>query len=341
MSKITRVNNGDYELSIKNGDIILSSNNVTFDTAVIDSTSTDLSLFSTPNMITVGPLNVSGSKFVIQNSILELDGDLTSSKYWLNVFNEPESIDAFTNASNILVGNSTTSVNIPGSSIVNNLTIGNTFIANNGGTFNNDVYVDGDIVVSGNIDLNNVDLRVNSVFINTGLIESDSIISIQTTDGVDFQDHIGVLIPRGTTSQRTNNSSGLIRYNTTDNLFEFNQQNEWVNFSHSNNQVSSKSLEFNTIGVSPVTIDEFDSLLYRSCKYVLQMESNPNYHSCEISIIHNSTDVNVVQYLDNVIGDICGTFDAIFNGDNIELVFTPLFNNVSLTIVKTLIGKVN
>lgn len=80
-------------------------------------------------------------------------------------------------------------------------------------------------------------------------------------------------------------------------------------------------------------IDTFHMDSARTCKYIIQLEhdSDFKYHSTEILLTHNDTDVffteyAIVQTQDSSLGE----FFATKNGDNISLTVTPSYTNTSI-----------
>jgi hypothetical protein len=79
---------------------------------------------------------------------------------------------------------------------------------------------------------------------------------------------------------------------------------------------------FTTSTTSQVSIDSFSSTTYRSAKYYVQMTSGSSYHVIELSLLHDGTTVNLVQYGEIKTGASLGTFDASISGGVLGLLFT-------------------
>lgn len=80
-------------------------------------------------------------------------------------------------------------------------------------------------------------------------------------------------------------------------------------------------------------IDTFSATEFRTCKYVIQMEhdSDSKYHSSEILLTHNGSEVffteyAVVQTQDSSLGE----FSATLAGGNVNLTVTPSYTNTSI-----------
>ena len=85
-----------------------------------------------------------------------------------------------------------------------------------------------------------------------------------------------------------------------------------------------------TSSLSQVSIDSFDSTISRSSKYFVQMTSGSDYHATEISLIHNGTTAQFVQYGDNYTNVSLGTFAVNLSSGIVNLLLTP--TNASTTI---------
>jgi ABC-type molybdate transport system substrate-binding protein len=88
---------------------------------------------------------------------------------------------------------------------------------------------------------------------------------------------------------------------------------------------------FTTSSVTEVSVDSFSTLSYRSAKYYVQMTSGGSYHVIELSLLHDGTDVNLVQYGEIQTNSSLGTFSSTISGTTLNLLFTP---TNSITTVK-------
>ena len=86
-------------------------------------------------------------------------------------------------------------------------------------------------------------------------------------------------------------------------------------------------------------IDSFDISSYRTARYIIQMEydSVNKFHSTEILLMHNNTNVYMTEYAvlrtDSSLGDI--TADIV--GDTVRLLITPSYNNTSIKAKRLII----
>jgi hypothetical protein len=95
---------------------------------------------------------------------------------------------------------------------------------------------------------------------------------------------------------------------------------------------SSQSLAntFVTSSLSQIAIDQFPVLNFRSAKYEVQLTSGSSYHVIELRVLHDGSDVWMAQYGEITTTDSLGNFDAMINGGNLQVLFTP--NNPNTTL---------
>jgi len=105
-----------------------------------------------------------------------------------------------------------------------------------------------------------------------------------------------------------------------------------VDFS-TNATVASNVLSSSVSGVN--VIDVFSASDYRSAKYLVQVTSGSDYHTTEIMVMHNGTNVFITEYgtlFDNV---SLSDFDADILGGNIRLLSTPTNTGSSIRVYRT------
>lgn len=129
-------------------------------------------------------------------------------------------------------------------------------------------------------------------------------------------------------------SSGGLRLATIDSDGTVTQEQGKVDPKNLDNAFSA-SLD----STSQQVLDTFDRSLYRTARYIIQMEqdSSSKYHSTEILLMHDDTNVYMTEYAvlrtDSALGDI--TADLI--GDTVRLLITPSFNNTSIKAKRLII----
>ena len=82
------------------------------------------------------------------------------------------------------------------------------------------------------------------------------------------------------------------------------------------------------------TIDTFSKITFRTVKYTAQLEhdSDNKYHSEEILLTHNGTNVAMTTYGQILLDSNLGTFDAAISGNDVLLKFTPTKTNTSVKL---------
>jgi hypothetical protein len=102
--------------------------------------------------------------------------------------------------------------------------------------------------------------------------------------------------------------------------------------------IAVQSNTFTTSSTSQVTVDSFLTSTYRTAKYVAQMTSGSTYHSIEMLIIHDGTNVYMTQYAEINTGSSLGTFDATISSGILNLLFTPTNATTTVSVMKNLIS---
>lgn len=97
---------------------------------------------------------------------------------------------------------------------------------------------------------------------------------------------------------------------------------------------------YQLIASTETAIDSFDSTLYRSAKYDIQMTSTSGYRSTKVTLIHDGTDVYLLDVNDIEIRSVNGTFNAVIDAGRVLLNFTPDITQPSIDFVmnRILIG---
>lgn len=94
--------------------------------------------------------------------------------------------------------------------------------------------------------------------------------------------------------------------------------------------VPSASTDLTGTGAAQV-VDTFSSTEFRTTKYIIQLEkdSDSKYHSAEILLTHNGSEIYLTEYGIIQTDSSLGEFDAVFDGTDINLILTPSYSNTS------------
>lgn len=87
-----------------------------------------------------------------------------------------------------------------------------------------------------------------------------------------------------------------------------------------------------TLTLNDQIIDVFDKSIYRTVKYVIQLEhdSDRKYHSAEILLTHNDSAVFITEYALVHTDSELGEFNASIDSNDISLTVTPSYTNTSI-----------
>jgi hypothetical protein len=87
----------------------------------------------------------------------------------------------------------------------------------------------------------------------------------------------------------------------------------------------------NLSGIGSQVVDTFSASEYRTTKYIIQLEhdSDSKYHSTEILLTHDGTQVYLTEYGIIRTDSSLGEFDATLSGGTISLSLTPSYTNTS------------
>lgn len=90
-----------------------------------------------------------------------------------------------------------------------------------------------------------------------------------------------------------------------------------------NARFQTSSITISAGSSSATVVNTFDKTIYVTAKYLVQIKQSTNYHSAEILLIHDGSDVFMTEYAALWNTSALGTLDAIISGDNVDLTFTP------------------
>lgn len=78
-------------------------------------------------------------------------------------------------------------------------------------------------------------------------------------------------------------------------------------------------------------VDQFNKLVTRTCKYVIQLEHDATnkYHSTELLLTHDGTNAYITEYGIVQTAESLGDFSARITGNGVFLLLTPTYENTS------------
>jgi len=86
-----------------------------------------------------------------------------------------------------------------------------------------------------------------------------------------------------------------------------------------------------TTATTQVNLDTFAHASYRAARYVVAMSSAGEFHSTEIMLVHDGSDVTLTQYGTLKSGSALATFDADISGSDLRLRITPASTTSTVT----------
>lgn len=95
---------------------------------------------------------------------------------------------------------------------------------------------------------------------------------------------------------------------------------------------------FQTIKIDLTTTDsnqlvgQFSSSIFRSAKYIIQFSYGLEFHTFEILMTHNGTDIFVTEYGEIYTSIRLGTLSATIESGYVKLYVTPLVENLNLVM---------
>jgi hypothetical protein len=87
------------------------------------------------------------------------------------------------------------------------------------------------------------------------------------------------------------------------------------------------------------TIDTFNGVLYRSAKYIVQVDDGAgNYETREALVVHDGTTAYITEYAMVYTGaDLIGDASVTMSGNNVQLQYTPTSGTATVKVIATYI----
>jgi hypothetical protein len=95
------------------------------------------------------------------------------------------------------------------------------------------------------------------------------------------------------------------------------------------------SSNVNTTGTSDQIIDFFSSSDWRSANYVVTMNSGSEYHTTQISVLHNGSNAFMTEYGILYSNNNLGTFTVSMGGGYVALNVVPTFSGTTIRMLRT------
>ena len=85
-------------------------------------------------------------------------------------------------------------------------------------------------------------------------------------------------------------------------------------------------------------MDTFDSTIYGTAKYLVQLANNTSYQSSEVLLIHDGSQVYATEYAQLKTNLSLGTLDADISGGTVRLMVNPAYTGVTAKAIRYSIG---
>jgi len=86
-----------------------------------------------------------------------------------------------------------------------------------------------------------------------------------------------------------------------------------------------------TTATTQVNLDTFAKASYRAARYVIAMTEGSDFHSTELILVHDGTNVTLTAYGTLKSGSALATFDADISGSDLRLRITPASTSSTVT----------
>ena len=155
-----------------------------------------------------------------------------------------------------------------------------------------------------------------------------------SADGTDFGGTGAIGITKGTTGQRPGSpAAGDFRYNTSDGKFE-GYTDEWGAIGGGSEEVDNIISQTTATGVGTFAATEIRSAYIRA-----QIQQGASYQVGRYLMIHDNSNVTVIEESAVATGNMLGSFDGVISGGNAVLRVT-MVSAASTAVVTTLIDTI-
>ena len=95
-----------------------------------------------------------------------------------------------------------------------------------------------------------------------------------------------------------------------------------------------------TTTTSQSTIDSFTAATYRSAQYQIQITQGSNYHVTTLNIVHDGSQVYIMEFGTIRTGVALATFDADINSGSVRVRGTPTTSNSTVFKLSKVLTRV-
>ncbi len=103
---------------------------------------------------------------------------------------------------------------------------------------------------------------------------------------------------------------------------EYDSTNDIISTTKSVGDKNKKRDAVTKTATTQFSLDTFAKADFRAARYIVAMSKGSNFHSTEIMIAHDGTNVNITEY-GTLLDATLATFSADISGSNVRLLCTP------------------
>lgn len=106
-------------------------------------------------------------------------------------------------------------------------------------------------------------------------------------------------------------------------VFQYNTSTDEISTTKPMSDKNTTRSDATTTATTQINLDTFAHASHRAARYVVAMSSAGEFHSTEIMLVHDGSDVTLTQYGTLKSSSALATFDADISGDDLRLRITP------------------
>jgi hypothetical protein len=114
-------------------------------------------------------------------------------------------------------------------------------------------------------------------------------------------------------------------------VFQYDTSTDRISTSKSLLDANRSKGDLTTTATTQVNLDTFAKASYRAARYVIAMTEGSDFHSTELMLVHDGTNVTLTAYGTLKSGSVLATFDADISGSDLRLRITPATTSSTVT----------
>ena len=114
-------------------------------------------------------------------------------------------------------------------------------------------------------------------------------------------------------------------------VFQYDTSTDKISTSKSLLDANRSKGDLTTTATTQVNLDTFAKASYRAARSVIAMTEGSDFHSTELILVHDGTNVTLTAYGTLKSGSALATFDADISGSDLRLRITPASTSSTVT----------